>query len=195
MLKYETVIAENETARFASVCERGQRRRQKTTTLYWSKRRIFRGALTRFALLALLLLPILGRAEAVYRWVDSAGQVHYGNHPPPKTQQFKPIHLTPLPPPSAAPIAATASAPEPTPPPDVARQTQLEALQAQLAQSRAELVAASQAYEQARAVRLGNERNYASYQQRIAAYAARVRQAEQQVLLIEANIQALGAAN
>lgn len=154
-----------------------------------------------FALLT-MCLPTLVQADTIYRWVDKSGIIHYSNKPPAHAENAKPvIHMAPVQPaaptastpaaapaqssPAASPDAQTRSAASPNP--------QLGLIQRQLQLARLDLVAALKAYEEGKAVRLGNERNYARYLDRVNALQTRVRLAQERVLLLEQEVQAAQA--
>lgn len=148
------------------------------------------------------LLPAVAQADTIYRWVDSQGMVHYGNKPPAKAKQLRPIlqdsHTGAAPAPSGSGAAGSKpeAATEPTGPkpkaPDVQAQ-RLQELEQQRDLARLELLNAIKEYEEGKAVRLGSERNYVRYQDRVNALEERVRSAQERVLLLDHQIDSLSA--
>jgi len=66
----------------------------------------------RLVLLALaLLLPVAAHAQAVYKWTDAKGVVHYGDRPPAEAQARQ---VDVPPPPTPDPVSATRPAQSPT---------------------------------------------------------------------------------
>ena len=124
-------------------------------------------------------------AESVYRWTDAKGQVHYGNQPPPKITQFKAV--PPAPKPDKTTVVAESTAAAATP--DANRRAENTAPTAELAlqlqSAYAALESATQAYNRAKALRLGNERNYTTYLERIRPLEEKVQQAELRVQQVQ----------
>lgn len=149
-----------------------------------------------------MCLPILAQADTIYRWVDKAGIIHYSNKAPAHAKDAKPvIHMAPIRPSAPAASAPATSAAESAPAAAPGAKTtspapqndQLGLMQRQLQLARLDLVAALKAYEEGKAVRLGSERNYARYLDRVNALQARVRLAQERVLLLEQELQAAQA--
>ncbi|MCE5394609.1 MAG: DUF4124 domain-containing protein [Acidithiobacillus sp.] len=141
--------------------------------------------------LLLTLLAGLGNAQAaIYRWVSPDGVVSYGGNPPANARNVETLDglpavtsaapATPAPKP-AAPVTESV-APSQSP---AAGNNDRKALQAELAAARLQLAQATAAYEQGKAVRLGNERNYAHYLQRIDQLKEAVHIAQLRVLILE----------
>ena len=119
------------------------------------------------AVCALILTP-LAQAE-VYKYVDEKGNVSYSSTPP--GPGAKPVKN--LPPVStyegrgAQPAAQPAQPVAPAAAPDAANNGQRQQLQQQLVNERKALADAQKALAEGKSVRLGAERNYAKYQERI----------------------------
>ncbi|WP_308389949.1 DUF4124 domain-containing protein [Acidithiobacillus sp. AMEEHan] len=142
--------------------------------------------------------PALNAQATIYRWVSPDGVVSYGGNPPANARHVETLDGAPMP--SAPEQAAPASGPaidrpaQPLPKSAAAPQKNLgtqeqQALKTQLAAARLQLLQATQAYEKGKAVRYGNERNYARYLQRIDSLKEAVHVAELRVALLEHQLQ------
>ncbi|MGC9238268.1 MAG: DUF4124 domain-containing protein [Acidithiobacillus sp.] len=157
--------------------------------------------LPRFALgLCLALTPFLSAQAAIYRWVGPDGVVNYGGSPPANARHVETISGAPEASVSTPAEPATASAPppaRPTPvapvesaaPPENAAHKQLEM---QLAAARVALINATEAYEKGKAVRTGNERNYARYLDKVEHLKENMDAARLRVLLLEHQLETQG---
>ena len=144
---------------------------------------------------AIALAGLLGSAasgaDTIYRWVGAQGGVNYGNTPPPGAKDVQVVSGAPAeevstPASSAAAPAATApaiSAPKP------AVNPALQQMEAQLAAARLQLLQATKAYEEGKAVRLGNERNYVRYQERVNGLKQQMDAAQLRVILLQRQMQ------
>lgn len=144
-------------------------------------------------LLSLLALP----AQAdLYRYRDADGRVIFGNTPPANARELQRIPYTPSP---AKPIppkapdrpAATPAAPASAPQPDPALATQRQALLGELLRQQEALRAAQQALKEGEDVRLGSERNYQRYLDRVQGLRDTVTRHEQNIELITREINSL----
>lgn len=140
-----------------------------------------------------ICLAQVALAESVYRWVDDKGQVHYGNQLPPKTTKFKAVQPAPKADKTSV-VAATASA-APTASTPTASYADMAQLEQKLQSAYAELEAATQAYNRAKAVRLANERNYTTYLARIRPLEEKVQMAEIRVQQLQMQMQDLAEKN
>lgn len=138
------------------------------------------------ALLAALLCCPLAHAE-LYRYVDDQGRVTYSDRPPSDGRPAERLPYAPSPPkvPSPRPPAQPNGA---TPAPGVKAAPTVDpalraTLDAELARREAQLHEAQKALKEGEEVRLGNERNYQKYLDRIQGLrdevAARQREVEQ----------------
>lgn len=148
--------------------------------------------------LILVTLPTPAVADTVYRWLDSQGSVYYGGKPPAGARQVQRIQgdagANVVAPKANTEGATAPSSPAQaeTPDPEQASRTKArEQVQRELDTARLSLINALQAYETGRAVRYGNERNYVRYLERVTALEARVRLAQERVLLLERQLQEL----
>ena len=149
-------------------------------------------------LLILAILPAPAMADTVYRWLDSQGSVHYGGKAPAGARQVQRIQgdagVNVVAPPANPADATTLGSPAKAEAPDpeqASRAKAREQLQRELDTARLSLINALQAYETGRAVRYGNERNYARYLERVTALEAQVRLAQERVLLLERQLQGI----
>ncbi|MDD3760384.1 MAG: DUF4124 domain-containing protein [Acidithiobacillus sp.] len=150
-------------------------------------------------IVALLSTGLALDAQAtIYRWISPDGVVSYGGNPPADARQVETLDGAPMP--SAPDRAAPASEPlgnrpaqsspeQPAAPQNHADNQAQQALKTQLAAARLQLLQATQAYEKGKAVRYGNERNYARYLQRIDSLKEAVHVAELRVALLEHQLQ------
>ncbi|WP_348550789.1 DUF4124 domain-containing protein [Acidithiobacillus sp.] len=148
---------------------------------------------------AFCLMALSVQAEAtIYRWVSPDGVASYGSNPPANARHVETLDGLPV---SPAQSAAPAEAAPVTPPAMREKQAptgptqEHQALQTELAAARLQLLQAMQAYEKGKAVRYGNERNYARYLERINSLKQAVHDAQLRVLLLERQLQQTSPSN
>ena len=148
--------------------------------------------------LAIALAGLLGGAasdaETIYRWIGAQGVPSYGNTPPPGAKGVQvvsggPTEEVSTPTISASPAAAPAGATPVIPAPKPAANPALQQMEAQLAAARLQLIQAAKAYEDGKAVRLGNERNYVRYQERVKGLKNQMDAAQLRVILLQRQMQ------
>ncbi|MHB8200266.1 MAG: DUF4124 domain-containing protein [Acidithiobacillus sp.] len=134
-------------------------------------------------------------ASTIYRWVGGGGVVSYGETPPPGAKGVEQISgapqasvSTPMPGSGAAGITPTPEPPVPTPARPAANPA-LKRLQGELLAARLTLIQATKDYEQGKAIRTGNERNYARYLERVNGLKQAMDAAQLRVLLLQRQIQ------
>lgn len=135
-------------------------------------------------------------ASTIYRWVGSGGVVSYGETPPPGAKGVEQISGAPqvsssTPTPGSV-VAGASSTPEPAVPTPAARPAAnpaLKRLQGELLVARLTLIQATKNYEQGKAIRTGNERNYARYLERVNGLKQMMDAAQLRVLLLQRQIQ------
>ena len=135
-------------------------------------------------------------ASTIYRWVGGGGVVSYGESPPPGAKGVEQISgapqasvSTPMP---GSGVAGATSTPEPPVPAPAARPAAnpaLKRLQGELLAARLSLIQATKNYEQGKAIRTGNERNYARYLERVNGLKQVMDAARLRVLLLQRQIQ------
>lgn len=158
---------------------------------------IFGGAGTfvrRSVMMTLLLagtFSVLANAETIYRWVGSNGVVSYGENPPAGAQGVEQI--------AGAPQQSVSTPAEVQRPPEAAPNVQpgvdkpelnasnpaRKRLEAELVAARLQLLQATHNYQQGKAIRTGNERNYARYLQRVNGLKQEVDNAQMRVMLLQ----------
>lgn len=156
----------------------------------------------RSVLLGLLLTGILtvqATAETIYRWVGSNGVVSYGENPPAGARGVEQIAGAPQQSVST-PAAAAAQRPpampapvQPAPAKPVMNRANPahQQLEAELAAARLQLLQATHNYQQGKAIRTGNERNYARYLQRVNGLKQVMDSAQLRVLLLQHQLEQL----
>ena len=156
-----------------------------------SKRAVMAGACI---FLSAFLISTSMNASTIYRWVGSGGVVSYGETPPPGAKGVEQISgapqasvSTPMPA-SGTGVAPTPEPPVPTPARPVANPA-LKRLQGELLAARLTLIQATKDYEQGKAIRTGNERNYARYLERVNGLKQAMDAAQLRVLLLQRQIQ------
>lgn len=135
-------------------------------------------------------------ASTIYRWVGGGGVVSYGETPPPGAKGVEQISGAPqvsasTPTPGSV-VAGASSTPEPAVPTPAARPAAnpaLKRLQGELLAARLTLIQATKNYEQGKAIRTGNERNYARYLERVNGLKQMMDAAQLRVLLLQRQIQ------
>ena len=133
-------------------------------------------------------------ASTIYRWVGGGGVVSYGETPPPGAKGVEQISgapqasvSTPMPG-SGASVTPPPGPPVPTPARSAANPA-LKRLQGELLAARLTLIQATKDYEQGKAIRTGNERNYARYLERVNGLKQAMDAAQLRVLLLQRQIQ------
>ncbi|MHB1203768.1 MAG: DUF4124 domain-containing protein [Acidithiobacillus sp.] len=148
--------------------------------------------------LAIALAGLLGSAasdaETIYRWIGAQGVASYGNTPPPGAKGVQvvsggPTEEVSTPTSSASPAAAPAGTAPAIPAPKPVANPALQQMEAQLAAARLQLIQAAKAYEDGKAVRLGNERNYVRYQERVNGLKNQMDAAQLRVILLQRQLQ------
>jgi len=148
--------------------------------------------------LAIVLAGLLGSAasgaDTIYRWVGAHGVASYGNTPPPGAKDVQVVSGAPTeevstPTGAASPAAAPAATAPAISAPKPAVNPALQQMEAQLAAARLQLLQATKAYEEGKAVRLGNERNYVRYQERVNGLKNQMDAAQLRVILLQRQIQ------
>ena len=135
-------------------------------------------------------------ASTIYRWVGGGGVVSYGETPPPGAKGVEQISGAPqvsasTPTPGSV-VAGATSTPEPAVPTPAARPAAnpaLKRLQGELLAARLTLIQVTKNYEQGKAIRTGNERNYARYLERVNGLKQVMDAAQLRVLLLQRQIQ------
>ncbi|MHB8250492.1 DUF4124 domain-containing protein [Acidithiobacillus sp.] len=134
-------------------------------------------------------------ASTIYRWVGGGGVVSYGETPPPGAKGVEQISgapqasvSTPMPGSGAAGVTSTPEPPVPTPARPAANPA-LKRLQGELLAARLTLIQATKDYEQGKAIRTGNERNYVRYLERVNGLKQAMDAAQLRVLLLQRQIQ------
>ena len=144
--------------------------------------------------MSVFLISATVDAATIYRWVGSSGVVSYGETPPAGARDVEQISGAPqgsvstpvsapsdsVTPPSEQPAAA------PTQP---AANPALKRMQVELLAARLALIQATKNYEQGKAIRTGNERNYARYLDRVNGLKQAMDAAQLRVLLLQRQIQ------
>lgn len=156
-----------------------------------SKRAVTAGACI---FLSAFLISTSVNASTIYRWVGGGGVVSYGETPPAGAKDVEQISgapqgaiSTPVSAPSASVVTPSSSAaPTPTRP---AVNPALKRLQAELVVARLALLQATKNYEQGKAIRTGNERNYARYLDRVNGLKQAMDAAQLRALLLQRQIQ------
>ncbi len=156
-----------------------------------SKRAVTAGACI---FLSAFLISSSVDASTIYRWVGSGGVVSYGETPPAGAKGVEQISGAPQ-----GSISTPVSAPSDsvTPPPErpasaptrPAANPALKRMQAELLAARLALIQATKNYEQGKAIRTGNERNYARYLDRVNGLKQAMDAAQLRVLLLQRQIQ------
>jgi hypothetical protein len=152
--------------------------------------------LTFITVFTCIVLPSV-HAGTIYRWLGNHGVVNYGASPPAGAHG---VHLvsgesggsdrlgTPnvIPPVKSGNAATSIPAAHSTPPAvSSASVTNKKRMQSELTMARLALLQAARNYEQGKAIRTGNERNYARYLARINGLKQNMKLAQLHVLLIQ----------
>ncbi len=136
-------------------------------------------------------LSMTANAETIYRWVGSNGVTSYGETPPagargveqiagaPQQSVSTPANTTSTQT-SIAPVRPSAPRPEASKVNPVQQR-----LQAELVAARLQLLQATHNYQQGKAIRTGNERNYARYLDRINGLRQEMDSAKLRVMLLQ----------
>ncbi|WP_101538036.1 DUF4124 domain-containing protein [Acidithiobacillus marinus] len=145
------------------------------------------------------LFSVQVTAETIYRWVGNNGVVSYGENPPAGARGVEQIAGAPQQSVST-PAASDEQRPvlmprsdQSAPAKSAGNQTSpaRKSLEAELAAARAQLLQATHNYEHGKAVRTGNERNYARYLQRVNALKQAMDSAQLRVLLLQHQLEQL----
>ena len=157
-----------------------------------SKRALTAGACI---FLSVFLISASVDASTIYRWVGSGGVVSYGETPPAGAKGVEQISGAP----QQGSISTAVSAPSDsvTPPSErpasaptrPAANPALKRMQAELLAARLALIQATKNYEQGKAIRTGNERNYARYLDRVNGLKQAMDAAQLRALLLQRQIQ------
>ncbi|MEY2333192.1 DUF4124 domain-containing protein [Acidithiobacillus ferrianus] len=158
---------------------------------------VLKGALAAAGICVSLSVFLVGVSDAgtIYRWVSGGGVVSYGETPPAGAKGVEQISGAPRNSVSAPVPAAGEGAASPPerrvgpPPARPAVNPALKRMQAELALARLALIRATRNYEQGKAIRTGNERNYARYLARVNGLKQTMDAAQLRVLLLERQIQ------
>lgn len=144
--------------------------------------------------LSAFLISTSADASTIYRWVGGGGVVSYGETPPASAKDVEQISGTPQNSVSTPVSASSASVDTPSPsaaptPTRPVVNPALKRLQAELAVARLALLQATKNYEQGKAIRTGNERNYARYLDRVNGLKQAMDAAQLRALLLQRQIQ------
>lgn len=144
--------------------------------------------------LSAFLISTSADASTIYRWVGGGGVVSYGETPPAGAKDVEQISGAPQNSVSTPVSASSASVDTPSPsaaptPTRPVVNPALKRLQAELAVARLALLQATKNYEQGKAIRTGNERNYARYLDRVNGLKQAMDAAQLRALLLQRQIQ------
>ncbi|WP_414040027.1 DUF4124 domain-containing protein [Acidithiobacillus sp. M4-SHS-6] len=156
----------------------------------------------RGVMLGLLLTGVVsmqGTAETIYRWVGSNGVLSYGENPPAGARGVEQIAGAPqqsvsTPAGADAQKQSVMPAPVQSAPakPEVNRaHLARKRLEVELAAARLQLLQATHDYQEGKAIRTGNERNYVRYLQRVNALKQAMDSAQLRVLLLQHQLEQL----
>ncbi|WCE94510.1 DUF4124 domain-containing protein [Acidithiobacillus ferriphilus] len=146
--------------------------------------------------LSVFLISASADASSIYRWVSGDGVVSYGETPPAGAKDVEQISGAPQNSVSTPESASSGSVVTPSPAPSAAPTSTrpavnpaLKRMQAELVVARLALLQATKNYEQGKAIRTGNERNYARYLDRVNGLKQAMDAAQLRVLLLQRQIQ------